>query len=89
MKDQSGREKVDGAKTKPPLAPPKAVPPRLHTEVAAKGGPASYRNSSCDVDPNFVSDDWDDTESPPKPGKTCVQTGSQADSNWLEEDFDD
>jgi hypothetical protein len=43
------------------------------------------------VDANFVNDDWDDdVESPPKArGQPSVQTGSQVDSNWLDEDFDD
>lgn len=48
------------------------------------------------MDTNFVSDDWDNddesAEGSPKvkaSGKPGVQTGSQVDSNWLDEDFDD
>ena len=85
------------AKSKPPLAPPKAVPPRLNDDLTSsssqdhKSGPSSSRNvAGSDVDPN--DDDWDedDVNSPPKAkGRQNVQTGSQADNNWLDEDFDD
>jgi hypothetical protein len=44
------------------------------------------------VDPDFLNEDWDedagDESLPPAAGK-LVQTGSQVDSNWLDEDFDD
>lgn len=89
-KAQSERDRIENAKSKPPLAPSKGGPPRASTERSAKGGASISSNRNCDIDPDFVNDDWDDTDSPPKPlGKKTVQTGSQADSNWLEEDFDD
>mmetsp|Transcript_29020 Transcript_29020/g.53936 ORF Transcript_29020/g.53936 Transcript_29020/m.53936 type:complete len:549 (+) Transcript_29020:155-1801(+) len=94
-KAQSEREKIENAKSKPPLAPPKATAARQGADQSPrshKGGDSSRMGSAgAGVDSNFVSDDWDDDiDSPPKAmGKPSVHTGSQADSNWLDEDFDD
>jgi hypothetical protein len=50
---------------------------------------------------NFVTDDWDDDDEPipsrrsksksidKQRGPVSVVTGPKADSNWLDEDFDD
>lgn len=91
VKAQSERDKVENSKSKPPLAPPKSNSSRPNNELSAKGGPGNLRTGAgLDMDSNFLEEDWDEGESPPKAkGKQMVQTGSQADSNWLEEDFDD
>lgn len=54
------------------------------------------KQSGAATDPNFVNDDWDegDEDSPVKSRammkkKSDVVTGSRADHDWLEADFDD
>jgi hypothetical protein len=78
-------------------------PPRPPIKSQAKSDAAQVSNSrqANGKGSNFVTDDWDDDDEPvpsrrsksksvdKQKGTMPVVTGPRADSNWLDEDFDD